>query len=35
MGISRERIVGLIAIGLITEALLRLIYQALQKRRGR
>ena len=34
MDIPRERIVGLIAMGLITGALLRVIYQALQERRG-
>ena len=32
MDIPRERIVGLIARGLITGALLRVIYQALQER---
>ncbi len=31
MDIPRERIVGLIAMGLITGALIRLIYQALQE----
>jgi hypothetical protein len=35
MDIPRERIVGLIAMGLITGVLLRVIYQALQERRGR
>ena len=35
MDVPRERIVGLIAMGLIIGALLRLIYQALQERRGR